>query len=389
MVEYKLSNLPRIVLDPRQDAELFDQAKNRTIAASNGKLTNFTKSSALTSLITTQVFCQAELLWYLNKLPSAIAIELLRLFGVTRSLGTKARGAISILLAQSLTNNFVLPSGYPLKYRDNISFVTLGTLVIPPGSYEGTVDVECSVVGTVGNIEPLGLTQTSPGLNYVQMIYNKKAIGGGTNIEPLEATILRGQESIRRRDTLVTLADYEAACQDILGYGSKAVAVAAMDAAKRPDRLGNVHVFLVDSQGVPPNPTICENIKSSLQNLTFAGSGFWVSPVQLQPIHLEAVLDVIQIDDQVASGLLEAVSKYLNPANYSLGSILRVKELEYVMRLVGGVEGIQYVTINSTAVNLPMPQKYFAPNLITFVVTLVTPDGIAKTYNLLQETDPD
>src|SRR4028118_651532 len=210
MVDYQISNLPRVVLDPRSDEVLFDQAKNRTMAVSEGKLTDFNKASALSILITTQVFCTAELYWYLNKLPVAVAIELLRLFGVTRSLGTKARGSISVLLSQSLTSDFNLPAGYQIAYRDGIVFSTLAPLTIPPRSYEGTVEVEANIAGVLGNVPALGLVQTDTGLNYVQMLYNKEAIQGGTDIEPLEATILRGQESIRRRDTLVTIGDYEA-----------------------------------------------------------------------------------------------------------------------------------------------------------------------------------
>jgi hypothetical protein len=325
----------------------------------------------------------------MNKLPTALAIELLRLFGVTRSLGTKARGSISVLLSQALTDSFIIPAGYQIPFRDGIYYKFLETLSIPPGSYEGTVEVECSHVGTIGNVAALGLVQTSTGLNYVNMIYNKEDISGGTEVEPLEATVIRGQQSIRQRDTLVTLADYEAACQALLGYGSKAVAVSAMDAAKLPDKLGNVHVFLVDAQGKIPSISTCQAIKSQLVDLIFAGSELWVSPVSLQDIYLEAVITVPQVSDLVAQECLRVLGNYLKPSNYELGSLLRVKELEYLHRTIQGVAGVEYVTINGSGVNHPMPQSYYAPNLVQYSLMQITPDGTSKTYDLLQLEDPD
>lgn len=389
MAQYRISNLPKVVLDPRNDLELLEGAKNRTIAASNLKLSDFSKATALSALLTGEVFAISELLWYLNKLPTALAIELLRLFGVSRSLGTKATGAVTFLLSQSLSDNFILPIGYPIPFRDGVTYFTTEQLVISPGSYRGTVAVESGVVGTVGNIPKLNLVVTQPGLNYVSMIYNEEDIQGGTDVEPLEATVIRGQEAIRRRDTIVTAADYEAACQEILGYGSKAVAVPTMNGAKQLGQPGHVHVFLVDSTGTPPSVTVCQNVKATLKPLTFAGSSLWVSPVSLEEVYLDAVVEVSQISEEVANSCLEIVQTYLKPSNYALGSTLRVKELEYLLRTAEGVTAIQYVTINGDAINHPLPGEYYATTLSQFTLTQVTSEGVAQTFNLVSVADVD
>jgi len=388
-MEYKISNLPRVVLDPRNDQELFEQAVNRTIAASGNRLRDFKKATVANGVLTGEVFAIAELFWYLNKLPTALAIELLRLFGVQRSLGTKASGKVTVLLSQALQDNFILPAGHLIPFRDNVYFVTTQELVIPPRAYEGTVAVQASKVGVIGNVPKLGLVQTSTNLNYVSMIYNTEDIAGGTDIEPLLETVRRGQEALRRRDTLVTLADYESAAQDILGYGSKALAIPTMNQAKQDGSLGHVHLFVVDALGNPASPDVCSVIRAELLPLVFTGSALWVSPVELIDVSVSCVLETSQISPELSDDVFSTIVAYLKPSNYTTGATLRIKELEYIIRAVPGITGIQYVTVNLDTVNYPMPQRYTSPNLIELSITLVDPRGVSSTFTPLLLNDPD
>ena len=74
-------NIPSIILDPRNEDEVILSAYDRVRSASNGIINDFSLSSPIAALIEGQAFVQMELLWYLNQLPTALALEVFRLLG--------------------------------------------------------------------------------------------------------------------------------------------------------------------------------------------------------------------------------------------------------------------------------------------------------------------
>jgi uncharacterized phage protein gp47/JayE len=381
--------IPKVVLDPNNDEELTQLALSRTYSASEGKLSDFSESSPLFWLVRAQVFCIAELLWYLNKLPEALALEVLRLSGVQRSAGTKATGKIVFLLQSPLLTDFIVNPGYFIPLRSTAStatgqtagYLTTDQLVIPAGGLYGSVAIEAIEVGTAYNQAAFSLTTASVGLAYVQSLYNDEPLTGGTDLEPLEVTLARAQTALRSRGVLVSALDFEESAESLLGAGSRATCIPLLSSDRETYQVGQVHVFLVGADGMPPSTGTCQSIKSELQQQSFAASSVWVSPVSMEPVTVSVIANVEQISLEIAKDLETAIADYLSPQSFILGSTIKVKEIEYLSRSVFGVTEIQSVLLDNQAVNRPMPLLYSQPFLETLEVTLIQ-SGASETFYL-------
>lgn len=374
-------DLPSILLDPQNEDEVITQAYERIRSASGNTITDFNPSSPIAALIEGQTYVYMELLWFLNQLPEALALEVLRLSGVTRSPGTKAKGRAVFLLRSSQASDFEVSAGYFIPYKE-AGFETTVTLVIPAGSIEASVPIEAIREGSDMNVDRYSLATTTTGLSYLQSIYNTDPITGGTDLEPLPETLRRAQIALRTREVLVTTEDYETKAQELLGFGSTATAYPLLSSDKETEKAGNLHVFLADTQGKPPSLENCQSIQKQLKDLSFAGSSIWVSPVVLQQITIDAVVSVDQLSQDTADAVFGAVKDYLSPSQFTLGTSVRLKELEYLIRSTEGIREVVSVLIDSQAVNLPMPNQYTTPDLEVLSLTMTDATGLTFTYYL-------
>lgn len=250
-------------------------------------------------------------------------------------------------------------------------YLTTDTLVIPAGALFGSVAIEAIEVGTAYNQAEFALTTSAVGLAYVSSIYNDEKIDGGTDLEPLTATLDRAQFALRSRDVLVSVEDFEIAAQESLGAGSNATCIPLLGADKQVYKVGQVHIFLLDALGQPPSSGTCQAVQTELQKRSFAASTIWVSPASIYDLNIEVVANTDQVSLELANELYLAAQEYLKPANYKLGSTLKVKELEFIFRSVFNVAAIESVLINGAAVNAAMPTPYHQPVIETLAVTLV------------------
>lgn len=381
--------IPKIVLDPRSDEELIEQAFIRVSEASQGKLTDFEPGSIVSSLITGQVFCQAELLWLLNQLPEATALEVFRLYGVYRLDGTVAKGSVTFQLQSALSSDFIVSAGYLIPWQDSY-LVTQDTLVIPGGSLTSTVAVVCQEVGSKYNIPAYELNVSGTGLAYLQSIYNTEAITGGTDLEDLTDTIIRGIRATRSKQVLVSSLDYEVAAQEILGTGSKADCIPLLSANKLDKSPGQVHLFLANADGSPATTSTCQIVKQQLVSRVFAGSDLWVSPYKENLLQIEVVVRSSYISEELARSIDNALKNYLKPSSYPIGSTLVITEIAYVVRSLPNILLVDDVVINGYSQNYPMDTEYSRPTMDTSIITLVDQLGNSQTYYFgISTGDPD
>lgn len=374
-------DIPRIILDPENEEEVIRQAYERIQAASDNTLTDFSAGSPIAALIEGQAFVYAELLWFLNRLPEALALEVLRLSGVSRSPGTKARGRLHFLLSAPISSDFILSQGFLVPYKES-GYVTTEALVIPAGSLEGSASIEAVSEGRAYNAPGFAIAGGGQGMSYLQSVYNPDPITGGSDLEPLDELLRRSQRALRTRNVLVTAEDYESKAEELLGYGSRATVFPLIAADRITEKAGNVHVFLAGVDGKPPSTETCQTIQRDLKALSFAGASVWVSPVALSPVTVDAVVRVPQLSQGIADDCYRVVADYLSPLQFPLGSSIRIKELEYLVRSVQEVKEVVTLLINSQAVNIPMPNKYTTPELETLALTLVDSRGLSQTYYL-------
>ena len=371
-------NFPKLVLDPGNETELTQLAYARIASASGNTINDFRAGSTVAAFVEGQTFALAELLYYLNLMPEALAIEVFRLYGVKRSLGTRASGALTVLLESETTNGFTLPTGYAIPYLDT-NLVLQSPLVINAGGREGTVPVLCDKVGSAYNAKPFDILATSTGLALVQTIFNRDALTGGSNLEPLDLLIPRCQAATVARNAVITKLDYETAAQSLLGVGSRAVAVPNVSSDGFSFLRSAVALFLLDSNGTPANPTNCNTVQTTLRPNILLGTSLACFPAVLVPLSIEVFLNVRSISEVIGNTLVAEVDRYLDPVLYTGGMMVKHLEIAHVCRQVPTVTAVDSVIVNGVAQDYLLAQSWYYPYAESVVVNMIDPSGLTLT----------
>lgn len=373
-------NLPKLILDPTNEGDLVQLAFARIRAASGNTITDFRPGSSVAALVEGQTFALAELLYYLNLMPEAIAIEVFRLYGVKRSLGTKAAGSLTFRLSDPAIDPFTLPVGFTIPYLDSQLEVT-ASLVIPAGAQEGSVAAVVSDVGSKYNANAFDILATNTGLGRVESVYNRTGFTGGSDLETLEALVSRCQASTVSRNSVITRLDYETLAQGTMGTGSRAVAISNLSSDGLTFRQASVGVFLLDSDGRPASLTTCQIVASELKTRVLMGTGVFCFPAVLIPVSVEVNLNVLALSDTVANNVIDSIQAYLRPNSYSGGQVLLHNELAYQARLIAGVKSVDTVLINGDSVDYQLAQPWHYPTPSYITVNQIDVNGAILTSN--------
>ncbi|NDC40619.1 MAG: hypothetical protein EBZ77_03570 [Chitinophagia bacterium] len=379
-------------LDPRTEATLVEYALDRVYTASGGTLNSFAASSPARALIEGQAFAGAELLYYLNQLPEAMALAYLQIAGIQQILGTSAIATLTFTLTAPLTTAYTIPIGYEVSTSGNLKFTTDTNLIISAGNISGTVTATAAAIGSTYNVGAYTITRLSQALAYLASVTNTEPASGGTDGETVDQTKSRAFAAIRRRG-LISADDYEEETRSLLGPGSIAKAIGNLAADKVSTRAGSVHVFCLNPDGQTLSTAQLGTIQAALQaksNITIA---VYTSSVDVQDITVRVVakLPSGQNPQTLADDINDKLSAYLKPGNLPLGETILVKELEYLVRL-SGVETVQSVILglvnqSQLAANLALPYSYSAGNMLDLVVELV--DGSSIFSYAYGQGDPD
>ena len=385
------ADIPKIVLDPRDDAEMLTQMHMRVLNASGGRLNKVQSGSVTAALFEAFIYALAYQRWYLNLLPEAIAIEMMRFSGIRRSAGAFASGEVTVLLNAARSTPVQISAGtfLPLSRSTGeiissqlVGFTTKTSLTLNPGEIEGNVAVEANLLGSDMNLAAfqLAISGSSIGMPYINSIANQLPITGGADLEPMPDYIRRVQVEMRSNDTLITLNDYETATHELGGASSVTKAIGLMDKANQPNKVGNVSVFMCYNDSTVPSETTCSNIRVSLQQRCFAGSYVWVKPMNPLPVQLDVTAVVGQQDASVADAIFAAMTEYLRPGTIEIGNTVLHSELIYVTRQVDGIRSVTSVLTNQQTYNLVMPNGWTFPRLDFMFITLVDSEGYSVVY---------
>lgn len=369
-----MSQIPRINLDPTNDEELLQECYIRCYNASDGRINDFRDSSVVTALYEGFVHAQANLLWFLNQLPEAVAFEVMRYSTqVERSDGTPAKGVLFFQLEAPQATTFLIDTSYTIPYLD--TYFTLDTpLVIPAGAYEASGAVTCAKVGTQYNSLPFSIVITQTGITNLATIYNLEPISGGSDLEPLETTLQRMQRVIRQRSTLVSAKQYEDRAVELLG-GGRALAVPLLSSNRLDTATGQVHLFLLGNDGKAPNTATLSSIRSTLTSEGFVASYCWASPIEFTDLNTEFVITVTAVSQELATLLYEALQELYSPLLYPFGKSISVQDCIYKLRLADDrVTQVFSALINGNSLDFALPYQWSLPFLRSSVITLV--DGV-------------
>lgn len=349
-------DIPKIVLDPDNDTEMRAQAFQRIRIASKDTLTDFSPGSPIAALVEGQVYAQAELSYYLNMLPEALALEVFRLSDVERSPGTAAVGELTFLLANPISSDFSLPTGYQISKGD-LSYELIAPLYIAAGGITAIAPVRATATGSRHNLPAYGISQ-GLGVTYLRSVYNAEAIGGGTDLEPLTDYVKRASRATRYRGILVGKSDYEREALRLLPPGYSAVAVPFLTSDRINTDEGNVHIFLLNADDEPVSTALAGSIYSQLSDQVPAGFRLWVSSADVLPLDLAVVLKVPEATQALADSIYASLKAWVSSGGAGLGKDITIDDLRYHCRTVPGVERTLTILIGPDSVDKAMPTAY-------------------------------
>jgi hypothetical protein len=217
--------LPSVSIDPRNEAEIVQQAAQRVYQTSNQTLNDFSSGNPLAALLEGQAFAQGEFLFWANQLPQSILIEWLGPFlGAMRRLGTPAvaRLLLTVPPADVVTT---VPIGTAFTSNANLTggeaytFITDQEVIIPAGESQVFATVASQYVGSIYNVAAGTITGVSAiNVNGLTATNPQPAVGG-SDVETYQEVQERFFTLIRRPNP-VSAEDWQNFFIDFYGIGT-------------------------------------------------------------------------------------------------------------------------------------------------------------------------
>lgn len=218
--------LPSVDIDPRNEAQLVQQASQRVYEASGQTLNDFSAGNPLAALLEGMAFAQGEFLFQANQLPQSILIEWLGPFlGAMRRLGTPAVARLTLTVPPSDTST-TIPSGTAFTTDSNLTggeaftFVTDADVTIPAGESVGYASVASQYVGSIYNAPANSITEVSATEINGISVTNPLPATGGSDVETYPEVQERFFTLIRRRNPVST-EDWQDFFTDFYGVGTQ------------------------------------------------------------------------------------------------------------------------------------------------------------------------
>lgn len=201
-----------ISLDPRNEEEILQQAIQFLYEKSNGQLTNLNPSNPLIFLLEAQVFSNAELLWYVNKLPTKLLYYFYRLFNDELN-AVKAIGMVRVTLTSALSTDYTINH---LELTHNGLFYRLkNPLIIPANNLYADGVLEADDFGSKYNAPSFAINQIVTPIPYVQSAVNISEMQGGLSDD--DADVIDRFIQQFRDNQIISLDDYEQQIRLIVG----------------------------------------------------------------------------------------------------------------------------------------------------------------------------
>ena len=390
------SNLiPLPSIDPRNESELVEGALNVASEVSGGKLSDRSKHGVLRALVEGLAFAGGELLWWINKLPRILVIQMLRLYGVERDYGSKARVELVFTLTASFTQPFSIPKGFEVTtttlYASRpLVFRTIEDLTIFPGQIQGKVIAECTDIGVLGNVPAGNLTNFTTPMSFLREVSNPEPAYGGTDTESIDSVEDRTLTALRRRDILISEVDYIDEVEGLLGVGSRVVIIPLLGADKYSKRNGVVHCFGLNPDRSTPTASQSADVVNRLSSKKPLGTIVYFSPIELQSVDVRIIgQSITNVNvDVVSNNIFQSLNDYINPLSFPQQDALYLKDVEFVSRNNDGVRRINSVTLNGVGIDVILDNRYTLPFLRSLYIELFDPDGTQYVFGY-GEGDPD
>lgn len=361
-------------------SSLVQTGQNRAYQVSGGRLSDFSPGSPVTAILEANAAIASQLIAVCNNIAATIENNRLAVFQLDKIQAVPAVGTILVTLDGLYNTPFLLARGFPLTLN-GIPFQTVADLTIPAYQATGAIGIAATQGGIAGNL-PIGAIvsyQTVPKLANITLT---AATAGGLDAETDDQWKKRIYGLLRRRDTLISIDDFQAAVVNYLGQGSVGVAIARL----KPDKLnyanGYVGVFGLNPDGSQLNTAQLANLGSFLnQKAPMATITLW--SLDVFTLNISTVAGFLPGVDPatLAATINTQVKAYLAPGNLPAGAMILNKAIEFIVQQQAGVAlGIVTVKINGYAQPQALPTAWTVGTMGTHTIAL-TQNNQTFTYN--------
>ncbi|NJN88910.1 MAG: hypothetical protein HC878_00045 [Leptolyngbyaceae cyanobacterium SL_5_14] len=137
-IDYESLDIYVPILDPRDEEQLFQEARLAAFNESKGVLSDFSNHSPLAALLQGFVFAGSEIQYRNQKILPALLLTYLAKLGGKRELGSKAKAEIVFKLTKVFQRVYVIDQGTEItNARGSVRFFTVERLEIPLGVQKG------------------------------------------------------------------------------------------------------------------------------------------------------------------------------------------------------------------------------------------------------------
>ena len=320
-----LSPLPSLQLDPRNTDALLNAMQTRIFLESGGALNDFSASSPLAALTEGQVFASSELLYYLNSLPEAFAIQWMRLLGVQRVIGATAHVEVFFSKVPSYNRVVVISRGTELFTSRGLKFILTEDVTIDRFETIGSGIAVSEKWGTIYNIPPRSITTINNAITGLDLVYNLAAGKGGEDTETVAEMKSRAFAVLRRR-SLITVEDYTNEIYNILPQLDMVEYLPSSVLNNDEEASPNQMLFVL---GYDSASIVETQIKTSILDLLRQKSPIGVGISLTEPYYVPLAVSVtVEYNSRnsnslsVANGIRDALVSELTPSRYGLGALL-------------------------------------------------------------------
>lgn len=290
----------------------------------------------------------AELVYAINRVPSAVTMQLLSLFGVLRDDGAPATATATFTLIDNAGH--VIPAGTVLRLAlggevGNVIFTTDADIVVAAGNTTGTGPITSTT-----NTDQANGTVAGTDLDLVSSVYFAEAVElastvvAGASPEDDLAWLDRGVARLSRLVTTLVLPEHftAAALEEV--DVERATTLDLYDGVGANTSTDTGHVTVaVYGAGVTLSGARKTAIEATLEDQAVAGLNVHVIDPTLNTITITTtvVREAGYADADVKADVLAALNAYLDPAAWEWGGTVYLNEL---IALIDGVAGVQRVT---------------------------------------------
>lgn len=269
------------------------------------------------------------------------------LFGVTRRLGTKARGEITIT-GKANTN---VVAGTIVLNRAGIKYKTLhDSLITQHGKVK--IPIECSIGGIQGNCVAGEINSFEIADTNIYTVTNEESITGGYDKEPNNSLIARAKERVTRPAHSGNVNDYIQWARQVEGVGKVKV---------KPLWNGNgtVKILIANYNNDFADSELVRRVKERLERDDGRPVGAQITVESFRERTISVVVDIVlevgtekvDVEDKIKAAINVAIKQ--NNCTYTKNNreILSINRLE---REVLNIEGIAdaKIKINTSGENI-------------------------------------